>query len=285
MTRRIAALVLGLSCVPSPLLSQGPTFSTKVEAVRVDVLVTEAGRPVRDLRPRDFEVLDDGVPQQVDLATFEQIPLNVVLALDLSDSVAGERLSHLRTASRALLAALRPDDQAALVSFSHTITVGSSLTRDRTVVERALERDFAAGETSVIDATFAAMMLGESDVGRALLIVFSDGLDTASWLSEAAVLDTAKRSDVVVYAVSIDAPRRRTFLTDITELTGGSLFDVEATANLTTVFLGILEEFRNRYLISYEPREVAPDGWHRLEVRVKGRTVKIKARTGYLAGS
>jgi hypothetical protein len=83
--------------------AQAPTFASKVEAVRVDVLVTDRGQPVRGLGRSDFEILDNGVLQQVDLVSFEQIPLNVILALDMSDSVAGERLDHLRSAGTALL--------------------------------------------------------------------------------------------------------------------------------------------------------------------------------------
>jgi len=74
-----------------------------VESVRVDVLVLENGRPVRGLGPSDFDIVDNGVPQQVDLVSFDQIPLNVVFSLDMSDSLAGERLEQLLDASRAVL--------------------------------------------------------------------------------------------------------------------------------------------------------------------------------------
>ena len=77
---------------------QSPAFSSKVEAVRVDVLVTDNGQAIRGLGPADFEVLDNGVPQDVTLVSFDEIPLNVILALDMSDSVAGERLEQLRGA-------------------------------------------------------------------------------------------------------------------------------------------------------------------------------------------
>src|SRR5436190_1001606 len=101
--------------------AQTSTFSSKVEAVRVDVLVTDKGRPVRGLSASDFEVFDNGVRQHVDLASFEQIPLNVVLALDMSTSVNGARLDNLRRAARALLDGLSRDDQAAVVTFSHVV--------------------------------------------------------------------------------------------------------------------------------------------------------------------
>jgi hypothetical protein len=76
--------------------AQQAVFSAKVESVRVDVLVTDKGQAVRGLTRADFEVQDNDVPQKVDLVSFDEIPLNVILALDMSDSVAGERLEHLR---------------------------------------------------------------------------------------------------------------------------------------------------------------------------------------------
>jgi VWFA-related protein len=128
-------------------------------------------------------------------------------------------------------------------------------------------------------------MVGESDAGRALLIVFSDGVDTSSWLRADAVLDAAKRADVVVYGVSVVSRLKPEFLRDLTSLTGGRLFEIDKTANLASTFLGILDEFRHRYLVSYTPKGVAKDGWHKLDVRVRNRRAAIKARPGYLAGS
>jgi Ca-activated chloride channel family protein len=266
-----------------PLHAQGPTFAARVEAVRVDVLVTDGGKPVRGLGPDDFDILDNGVPQHVDLVSFEQIPLNVVLTLDMSDSVAGERLDHLRAAGAAVLAGLKKQDQAALVTFSNRVVLGAALTTDPAPVQAALDNAMGAGGTALIDGAYAGMMTGEADVGRALLIMFSDGLDTASWLTPDEVLEIARRSDVVVYAVAVGRSKPE-FLRDLATVTGGRLFEVEKTGNLTAVFLNVLEEFRQRYLVSYTPRNVAKDGWHRLEVRVK-RKATIKARPGYLAGS
>jgi VWFA-related protein len=263
--------------------TQTASFSSRVEAVRVDVLVTDEGQPVRGLGPADFEIADNGVPQQVDLVSFEQIPLNVILALDMSDSVTGDRLDHLRDAGRLLLGELRRDDQAALVTFSHSVRLGADLTPDAVAVRTALDAAVASGDTALIDGAYAAITLGESDAGRALLIVFSDGVDTSSWLSADAVLNVAKRSDAVVYVVAVKSAIKPQFLHDLTSFSGGRLFEIEKTSNLGPIFLRILDEFRLRYLVSYNPRGVSKDGWHRLDVRLKGRRGTVKARPGYLA--
>ena len=256
------------------------TFTSRIEAVRVDVLVTENGRPVQGLTQADFELLDNGVRQRIDLASFEQIPLNVVLALDMSASLQGLRLGHLQTAGRRVLEGLKPGDRAALVTFSHVVSPSQGLTADLDRVRAALDQARGAGLTSLVDATHAGMLLGESDAGRSLLIVFSDGVDTSSWLSADAVLETARRGDVVVYGVEV-GERRASFPRDLSEATGGRRFAVESTNDLSAAFAGILEEFRMRYLVSYSPQGVAPGGWHRLQVRVKNRGVSVQARPGY----
>src|SRR5262249_11059649 len=150
-------------------------------------------------------------------------------ALDMSDSVAGERLDHLRTAGRAALALLEKGDQAALVTFNHAVQRAAPLSADAAVVRAALERASGSGEASAIDGVFASLMIGESDAGRALLIVFSDGLDTVSYLSADVVLDAAKRSDVVIYGVSVRSGGKQEFLRDLTSFSGGRLFELEKT--------------------------------------------------------
>lgn len=281
----MVAILAGVLVLPAVDPSaQTPTFSSHVEAVRVDVLVTAGGKPVRGLAPGDFRVFDNGVEQHVDLVSFEQVPLNVVLALDMSASVVGDRLAHLRAASLGLLDGLTREDRAAVVTFNHRVLVGSDLTADRDRVRRAIERPDPMGNTSLVDATFTALLLGDSNIGRALVIVFSDGVDTTSWLAPDSVVDAAQRGDVVVYGVSAGDPTQAAFLRQIAEQTGGRLFEIESTRELSGVFLNVLEEFRQRYLVSYSPKGVAREGWHSLAVRIKGRNVAVKARPGYLVG-
>jgi VWFA-related protein len=285
MRRASAALALLACSLATGAAAQAPpTFSAEVEAIRVDVLVTDGDRPLTGLGPADFEVRDNGVPQEVAYVSSEKLPLNVILALDTSASVAGEALDRLRSAGRAVLDRLEPEDQAALVTFSHQVTLRQALTRDVASVARVLGQVEAEGETAVIDGSYAAVMLGEADVGRDLLIVFSDGVDTASWLTESQVLEAARRADLVVYGVSVRGSHRTDFLRELGRLTGGSLLEVDSTRDLGTAFVRILDEFRQRYLVNYSPRGVPPGGWHELKVRVKGRRVSVKARAGYVAG-
>jgi len=261
------------------------TFGTRVEQVRVDVLVTDNGRPVTGLTASDFEITDNGVAQQIDLLTSEQLPLNVVLAVDASQSTAGERILHLRLAARAVLAALGQHDRAALLTFSDTIHVPAPLTGDLGVVGAALDTVKPVGGTALVDGAYAAMMLAGTDAGRDLVLVFSDGLDTDSTLSPGRVLGSAGRTDAVVYGVTVGNSGRVGFVKDLSDRTGGQSLEIASTFDLQKTFVGILDEFRQRYVLSFTPRAVSPNGWHRLQVRVKGRRPAIFARQGYTAGS
>ncbi len=281
-----AWLVAGVvTLLPTAPRQQVPTFSAKTDVVRVDVLVTDRGQPVGGLTASDFEVFDNDVPQQVELVSFENVPLNVVFVLDESASLSGGRLDHLRTACESVLDGLHRGDQSALVTFGHGVVVRSALTPDAGVVRRALAEAHAGGKTPLIDAAYTALILGESDAGRSLLILFSDGVDTVSWLTSDQVLRTAERSDAVVYGVQLF--RRGSFLSGLSRATGGEVFAVSSTQDLASAFTRILEQFRQRYLVSYTPANVARGGWHALRVGVKpadGRSFTVMARPGYLGG-
>jgi Ca-activated chloride channel homolog len=279
-----APIVLLVAAIRPEALSH-QTFSSRIEAVRVDVLVTEDGVPVSGLTAADFEVRDNGVVQQVDLVSSELIPLNVVLALDLSSSVEGGRLINLREAGGALLDGLTRRDQAGLITFSHVVAQPSRLTDDVDLLRSALTRAKASGGTSLIDGVFAGLMLAESGSGRPLVVVFSDGYDTSSWLREELVLANAQRMDPVVYAVAVGRGGRHAFLEELTRSTGGRLFSIESTKDLRGTFVRVLDEFRHRYLLSYSLRGVAAAGYHRLDVRVRRRSVTVQARRGYQVGS
>jgi len=164
------------------------------------------------------------------------------------------------------------------------VTLQEGLTRDVRRLGRALAAVEPRGETVVIDASYVAMMLGETDVGRDLLIVFSDGVDTSSWLTESQVFDAARRCDVVIYGVWVRGTAPPDFLGRLTRIAGGSLFEVESTRDLSAAFVDVLDEFRNRYLLSYSPQGVSSDGWHRIEVKIKDRRGAARMRAGYMAG-
>jgi Mg-chelatase subunit ChlD len=156
------------------------------------------------------------------------------------------------------------------------VALRQPLTRDSRLVVDALDESQPGGETSLFDGVYAGLIVGVNDPARNLVLVFSDGVDTASWLVEDQIMTTAKRSDAVVYAFSPKGAGSASFLRDLADQTGGASFEVESLRELSTRFVAILEEFRHRYLLSYSPKGVSGAGWHRLEVRLKNRRALSK---------
>lgn len=288
----LSALPQGASRAPqpaSPFLAATSgdaqtTFRSRVESVRLDVLVTAGGQPVLGLIAGDFEVRDNGALQKATVLDAGSLPLDVILTLDLSSSLTPDRLDTLRAASRSLLAALEPEDRAGLATFSHAVTRRQALTPDVSLVRRALEEAKPIGATSLIDAMYGALAMAGTGDRRTLLIVFSDGIDTASWLPAAAVINAAKRSETVIYAVSAAGTRQTPqMLRDVADATGGTVLEVDSKG-LATAFVKILNEFRQRYILSYTLPKTPSPGWHRIDVRVKPRGATVKARSGYRVG-
>jgi Ca-activated chloride channel homolog len=299
-----AGAVLAASCLAARSLSAQPvpTFTASVEAVYVDVFVTRDGRPVEGLTAADFEVRDNGVKQDVTLVSLDEVPIVAMMVFDASASLAGARLEDLRSAGRALLAGLRAQDEAMLVTFSHELRIAVPLGSDRSAVQRALEGLVPGGHTALWDALYAGLKLPVAQ-GRPLVVLFTDGRDDLSWLSPEQVVDVARESNALVHVVAIVPPdenviaagpggtlrterrtvepRRLRALRQVAEVTGGRLWPASASAQLGPTFLGVLAEMQSRYLLSYTPSGVPREGWHRLAVKVKGRKGIVRSRSAY----
>lgn len=282
MTRaRMALAAACAAAIAAPVAAtQQATFSSRLEAVRVDVAVTERGRAVQGLTASDFEIFDNGVRQEVALVATDELPLDLVLALDVSGSVEGERFAHLHDASIAALKTLRADDKAALVTFTQRVALPVPLADAAAGLAAAIDESPNIGKTSMIDAAYAALAHADTGSGRALVIVLSDGVDTASWLTAGSVIETARRLDVVLFGISAGAPRR-TPLEDLAGASGGELIRVESTREMSSAVTSLVDAFRRRYLLSFVPRGVPRTGWHTLDVRAKRRGLRVTARAGY----
>jgi VWFA-related protein len=280
MLLRVILPLAVAGAVSAQTAGQRPVFVSRGELVRVDVLVTDKGRPIPGLRSSDFTVLDDDVPQKIDFLSDDELPLNVILNLDMSGSVAGQRLQDLRTAGLAVLDNLRPNDRAALVAFTHVVFLRSGLTSDLSRLRSALERSEPGGQTSLIDASLAGLVVGATDAGRSLMLTFTDGVDTASMLPPASVLDVARRTDVVVCAVSAGRVGA-TFVMTLAETTGGDVVTIQSTSELRTALLRLLSEYRQRYLLAYTPTGVPATGFHTIKVSVSRKGATVKTRQGY----
>lgn len=291
MRRRAAACVVVAACLSGTVLGgQLPTFRSSLELVRVDVSVTRAGQPVLALGPGDFEIRDNGVRQSVQQVLVEHVPLDLTLVLDISSSVEGEKLRRLVDAARQLVEGLSADDRVALVAFSHQVSLRQSLAAGVEAVMGDLSAMRASGATALNDAIFTALVQRELNLHRAVTVVFSDGVDNASWLSERQVVDLAVRGDEVVHVVA-ESPYagasgersrpRRPLFDDLTRATAGHLWWVSDPSSLASAFVEILRDIRSRYLLVYEPRNTPGAGWHTLDVRLTRGRGEVTARPGY----
>jgi Ca-activated chloride channel family protein len=257
------------------------TFSSRTLGVRVDVMVTDGRTPVGGLTAADFELRDNGIVQAPELIASTE-PINAVLALDVSASTGGRRQADLQRASESLLAGLQPGDRAALITFSQSVAPRLPLTPDLSAIRAALARVEPLGETAVMDGVYVALMTTQAQPGRSLVVVCTDGYDTASWLTRAEVIEAAKRSNAVIYAVSAADAGVSSELRNVSDATGGQTMRVASGSDLAAAFQRILRDFRSRYVLTFSPRGVEPGGLHRLDVRVKRPGVTVKARQTYV---
>jgi Ca-activated chloride channel family protein len=284
------------------LLAQAPpVFRVGVETVSVDVFVTKKGTPLRGLRAEDFVVKDNGLRQRVEVVDREAVPTTVVFAFDRSASVSGRKLELLRAAARAFLGELRAQDEAALLTFDHRIELLHEATTDRAAISAALDGLAGGGATSVIDALYLSLKR-RWGTGLPLVVLFTDGRDSGSWLKNADVLQAARESSTLLHVVGTEArglqlarsSRGAGFspvdtesgyvylLQHAAEITGGTYWAVDSDDHLEATFRKVLEAANARHVLRYEPQGVARPGLHRLEVSVRRGGVAVRARQEYV---
>jgi VWFA-related protein len=286
--RQPLTLVLAAALSTSVIARQQPTFRAGVDAVRVDVSVTDHGKPVRGLTAQNFVVTDNGTPEPVASVTLEQLPLRVVLLLDTSGSVEGSAMQTLVDASRGLIWALRPTDRIAVVTFSGEVTLLGGFDAARAAVLEALGHVHAGGTTALYDALQIAFELVRMDdakvAARPLIVVCTDGVDIGSWLSGEDVIESARRADVVVHIIQpAGAPTNGPVknVNTVADVSGGRRWSATSERDLKGLFTQTLTEMRNRYLLTFTPSTPVREGWHDLKVTLKNARGDVLARPGY----
>jgi Ca-activated chloride channel family protein len=276
--------------------AQETTIHMQSRLVSVLVSVTDLdGALVSGLSGKDFVVSEDGRPQQI--AIFERqptLPLNITMAIDTSGSVRRDLADEAVAAKQFAHSILRPQDSISLLQFSTDVREVTPFTHKLSQIDSGLghlRRDFA---TALYDAvSLGAQRLGGRD-GRRVLVIISDGGDTASSATYASALDQALRNEVMVYSlidVPIVASAGRELggehaLIALSEQTGGKSFYVQSEG-LEKVFARISEDLRTQYLLAYYPKNQEPGkSFHRLQVtvpRAAGESFNLRFRVGYYA--
>ncbi|HLI03701.1 MAG TPA: VWA domain-containing protein [Terracidiphilus sp.] len=272
------------------------TLRMNVRLVNVFVNVTDRnGAIVGGLTRDDFAVFEDGRPQTI--ALFErqsELPLNIMLAIDTSGSVKKDLSEEAAAAHRFAHAILRPQDQMGVMQFATEVQILTPFTNRISAVDRGLGRLHPDWATAVYDAVCeGSQALGRMQ-GRKVLVLISDGDDTAKTSTYAQALEAALRNEVMIYSlidVPIEASAGRDTggehaLITLSEQTGGRHYYVEA-GGLDKAFQQLSEDLRTEYLIGYYPRNQEPGReFHRITVtipRAAPDAFEIRHRTGYYA--
>ncbi len=293
----VAVLCLSARARPQETVRQpDPVIRVNVHLVRLLVTVKDAaGQLIGSLNKSDFNVFDNGVKQ--DIAVFDretEQPLSVAMLVDTSASTGIELHYELDSVSRFLKVLLgegNPDDAVALYTFNWQVTLQTSYTRRFARVDQRLKQLKSEGGTSMYDAIFLASRELEYRAGRHVLVLVTDGGDTTSSKDYHQALESAQRSDAILYPVLVvpitnDAGRNiggENALTTLAAGTGGRVFTPSLGAQLDRAFDDILRELRTQYLIGFYPKNIAPtrDRFHALTVNVQGRGLRVSTRSGY----
>jgi VWFA-related protein len=299
VTRRRLASVLALCAsvtgAQTATPPQPPVFAVQVESVLIDAFVTSDGAKVPGLTARDFILKDNGTRAAFDLLPAESLPIRAILVFDTSTSMQGLKIERLRAAAEAFVDRLRPEDEAALVSFSDEIVWRVPLTADRARLRFGILTLRARGATSAYDALFTALQVPRSGL-RTLIILFSDGEDNMSWLGEKQIRGAVERSNALIHVVAAPSEDFQSgflripsasesanvkTLRGLAAITGGSLIAVASPDRIAAAFSEIIDQMKDRYVLRYTPESDPAPGWHDLDLQLAGRKGKVRGRTGY----
>jgi Ca-activated chloride channel family protein len=263
-----------------------PQFASQVQLVEVYATVTDAaGMPVSGLTAGDFEVYEDGQRRPIDVFAVGDVPLTVVLGVDRSWSMAGERLTLAKRASQRFLDALRPTDRSMVMAISNEPEIVAPLTMSRADQARTIGQLDPWSTTALHDAIIAALDRLDGAPGRQAVVIFSDGADRYSRADAAAVVARARRSQALVYPIGLGR-ERPALLAELAVITGGRSFLVREMRDLEGTLTTVARELRSQYLLGYSPptREGSARGeWRSIRVAVSRPGLRVRARDGYVA--
>jgi Ca-activated chloride channel family protein len=302
MTRHssIAVVVLAAALAAVPALAQ--RFRAGIDVVSLSVTVIGPGdRYVTDLEQGEFEVFEDGVLQNLSFFSRLQMPIALAILLDTSASME-EKLLTAQAAASGFVNRLRPGDIAEVIDFDSTVQTLQVFTGDVSELDRAIRDTTAGGSTSLYNALYISIKTlrtveppAPDEIRRQAVVVLSDGEDTSSLMSYEDVLDLAKRSETVIYAIGLQSTREQTIrgfqeahfvLRQLAEETGGRVFFPKAVSELPAIYDQIWEELSSMYSLGYTSANPRRDGqWRRIVVRVTRPALQARTKQGYYAST
>ena len=283
------------------LLQAAQVYRAGADAVVLAVTVTNpAGHHVPDLKATDFQLFEDGVPQEITHFSINPEPLSLSLLIDTSASMElDSRLTIAQQAAIGFIGRMTEQDLAQILDFDSRMNVLAAFTNDKAELERALRKLKPGGSTSLYNAVYTAIseLRREQQTHanvrrRQAIVLLSDGEDTSSRVvSYEDVLEVAKRSEVNVYAVAMQPKEPRGgwnesefVLKALTRDAGGRVFFVTDPQQLPAIYGQISEELAHQYSIGYVPKNTKRTGaWRRVTIQVMKKDAVARTRAGYYA--
>lgn len=282
----------------------------RINSDLVNVVVSLGKKPMggSDLKQEDFEITEDGVPQEVaNFARDADQPLNLVVLFDTSLSVTKRLEFERRATARFFERVLRPTDRAALFAVATDVTVVQEFTNKPGLLTQATKQLKAEGATSLYDAIYLASEYLDKDKravpGRHVIVIVSDGGDTISHRGLLDALNAAQQADAVIFGVYTAERTTSQNLRDLaaeraletlTSETGGEVFrprtfhfeedDDQALKDLDQAFANLADRLRTQYVLGFFSTNEKRDGsFRRLQIKIKQPGYTAKARSGYYA--
>jgi Ca-activated chloride channel homolog len=294
--RFLAAAPIVLAVTALTVTAQQPTFKAGTQLVPVFVTVTDAEkRLVPGLAKEDFEVLDNGKPTPIVLFDAEVQPITIVVMLDTSGSMT-LNMEFVKQAAEEFLIRLLPEDKAKVGAFNDKIQVlpqGEPFTNNRDRLIKLVKDHLDFGyPTRLWDAVDESMANLEAEDGRRVVLVFTDGDDSASKRGRDDVLDRAREKDMMIYAIGMQSDyfngqskvrtRPDRGLRRVAEETGGGYFELTKKDDLGPTFTRVAQELHSQYVLGFSPESL--DGKvHKLDVKVKRSGLTVRGRKSYVA--
>jgi len=295
------AAVLAVLVTATGQAARQDVFRGGTDTVQLNVTAIDAAQHfVSGLGRDDFQIFEDGVPQDVTLFSAERQPIALSILLDSSTSM-DTKLAVAQEAAIGFARRLGPRDLAEVIDFDNHERILQEFTADHAALEKAIRQTAAGGSTSLYDALYIALRdLGRQRAGwddqlrRQAVVVLSDGEDTASLKTYDDVLDESKRAEAVIYAIGLRSKEEMQprggysegdfVMRSLAQGTGGWAFFVDDLTQLSADYVKIADELANQYVIGYVSKNKKHDGtWRKVAVRSTKPDINARTRSGYFA--
>lgn len=296
----LAGAVVIMPAALSQQIQAGPEqdealLKADANLVVLDVSVTHPnGSPVTGLTQDHFQIVESGKAQRIRLHSGEETQVTLGLVLDVSSSME-KKIARLRRSVSTLLGLSSPGDDFFVAGFNDAVRFplgpGQPFSSSPEVVLKAIESLRAAGRTTLRDGLAAALKrIRTSRHERRVLVLVSDGKDTASTTSFAEIIALVRSSPVTIYTIGLfeegDPDSDSGFLKRLAGISGGRYSRPDRQEELEETCRRVANDIRARYILSYTPPELPKCGVRKISVRVNGSTerrLQVRARREYTA--